>query len=62
VNKKELSTIEESDRLVTLARIKASAKNVFGNAENANRWLDEPLGVLAPSRRSKWPRPNVAHD
>jgi putative toxin-antitoxin system antitoxin component (TIGR02293 family) len=44
--RKEPLTMEESDRVVRLARIQASAEDVFGDKRNANRWLREPLGVL----------------
>jgi putative toxin-antitoxin system antitoxin component (TIGR02293 family) len=44
--KKEPLTIEESDRVVRLARIQAAAEDVFGDPHKANRWLREPLGVL----------------
>ena len=40
-----LST-EESDRLVRLTRIQAMAEDVFGDVENANIWLRQPLGIL----------------
>ena len=29
-----------------LTRIQALAEDVFGNPENANRWLREPLAIL----------------
>src|SRR5713101_4408668 len=44
--KREPLTIEESDRLVRLTRIQALAEDVFGDAEKANRWLREGLGIL----------------
>jgi putative toxin-antitoxin system antitoxin component (TIGR02293 family) len=44
--KKEPLTIEESDRVVRLARVQALAEDVFGDTRNANRWLREDLGVL----------------
>src|SRR5580704_12321772 len=44
--KREPLSIEESDRVVRLARIQAAAEDVFGDAQKANRWLREPLGVL----------------
>lgn len=44
--RREPLTIEESDRLVRLARIQALAEDVFGDAEKANRWLREELGIL----------------
>lgn len=43
---KEPLTIEESDRLVRLARVQALAEEVFGDAERANKWLRQGLGVL----------------
>jgi|SRR5713226_7917548 putative toxin-antitoxin system antitoxin component (TIGR02293 family) len=44
--KGEPLTIEESDRVVRLARIQALAEDVFGDVEKANRWLRESLGIL----------------
>jgi putative toxin-antitoxin system antitoxin component (TIGR02293 family) len=44
--RREPLTIEESDRLVRLARMQALAENVFGDPEKANRWLRQPLGIL----------------
>jgi putative toxin-antitoxin system antitoxin component (TIGR02293 family) len=44
--RREPLTVDESDRLVRLARIQAVAEDVFGDAEKANRWLREPLGIL----------------
>ena len=44
--RKEPLTLNESDRLVRLARIQALAEDVFDNPEKANRWLREALGVL----------------
>jgi putative toxin-antitoxin system antitoxin component (TIGR02293 family) len=44
--RKETLTIEESDRLVRLARIQAVAEDVFGNSAKANRWLRQGLGIL----------------
>jgi putative toxin-antitoxin system antitoxin component (TIGR02293 family) len=44
--RKEPLTMEESDRVVRLARIQASAEDVFGDKPKANRWLRQPLGVL----------------
>ena len=43
---RERLTVEESDRLVRLTRIQALAEDVFGDAEEANRWLRESLGIL----------------
>jgi putative toxin-antitoxin system antitoxin component (TIGR02293 family) len=39
-------TIEESDRVVRLARIQALAEDVFGDPPKANRWLREGLNIL----------------
>jgi putative toxin-antitoxin system antitoxin component (TIGR02293 family) len=39
-------TLDESDRLVRLARVQALAEDVFGDADNGNRWLREELGIL----------------
>jgi putative toxin-antitoxin system antitoxin component (TIGR02293 family) len=44
--KREPLSLEESDRLVRLTRIQASAEDVFGHSESANRWMREPLGIL----------------
>ena len=44
--RKEPLTIEESDRLVRLARVQALAEDVFGDAEKANTWLRQGLGML----------------
>jgi putative toxin-antitoxin system antitoxin component (TIGR02293 family) len=44
--KKESLTIEESDRLVRLARTQALAEDVFGNRDKANKWLRASLGIL----------------
>jgi putative toxin-antitoxin system antitoxin component (TIGR02293 family) len=44
--RREPLTIDESDRLVRLARIQALAEDVFGDAEKANKWLRQELGLL----------------
>jgi putative toxin-antitoxin system antitoxin component (TIGR02293 family) len=44
--RKEPLTIEESDRLVRLASVQALAEDVFGDAEKANKWLRQGLGML----------------
>jgi putative toxin-antitoxin system antitoxin component (TIGR02293 family) len=44
--KKQPLTVEESDRVVRLARIQSIAEDVFGDAERANSWLREKLGIL----------------
>jgi len=44
--KRQPLTVEESDRVVRLTRIQALAEDVFGDAENANRWLRENLAIL----------------
>jgi putative toxin-antitoxin system antitoxin component (TIGR02293 family) len=44
--KGEPLSLEESDRVVRLARIQALAEDVFGDAGKANRWLREGLGIL----------------
>jgi len=44
--RKEPLTVEESDRLVRLARIQALAEDVFADVVKANRWLRERLGIL----------------
>ena len=54
--KKERLTVEESDRLVRMARVQALAEDVFGNADRANRWLREPLGELSSTAPLDWAR------
>lgn len=44
--KREPLTIEESDRLVRIARIQSLAEDVFGDEGKANRWLREELPIL----------------
>jgi putative toxin-antitoxin system antitoxin component (TIGR02293 family) len=44
--RREPLSIEESDRLVRLTRIQASAEDVLADAAKANRWLREGLGIL----------------
>jgi putative toxin-antitoxin system antitoxin component (TIGR02293 family) len=44
--RKERLTIEESEKLVRLARIQALAEDVFQDPDKANRWLRQPLGIL----------------
>ena len=44
--RKQPLTVEESDRLVRLARVQALAEDVFGDARKANQWLRQGLGVL----------------
>ena len=44
--KREPLSIEESDRVVRLTRIQALAEDVFGDADKANRWLRQDLGIL----------------
>ena len=44
--RKEPLTVDESDRLVRLARIQAIAEDVFDDTVKANEWLREPLGIL----------------
>ncbi len=44
--KRQPLTIDESDRVVRLTRIQSMAEDVFGDADKANRWLREKLGIL----------------
>jgi putative toxin-antitoxin system antitoxin component (TIGR02293 family) len=44
--RQEPLTIEESDRVVRLARVQALAEDVFGDTQKANRWLRQNLGAL----------------
>ena len=39
-------TVEESDRLVRLARLQAVAADVLGDAGKADRWLRARLSIL----------------
>jgi putative toxin-antitoxin system antitoxin component (TIGR02293 family) len=55
-SKKERLTIEESDRLVRMARVQALAEDVFEDSERANRWLREPLGELSSTAPLDWAR------
>lgn len=48
--RKEPLTIEESDRVVRLARIQALAEDVFGNVDKAHNWLRQPLKILDGKR------------
>jgi len=54
--KKERLTVEESDRLVRMARVQALAEDVFGDPDRANRWLREPLGELNSTAPLDWAR------
>jgi putative toxin-antitoxin system antitoxin component (TIGR02293 family) len=44
--RRERLTVEESDRLVRLARVQSQAEDVLGDAVKGNRWLRQPLGSL----------------
>jgi putative toxin-antitoxin system antitoxin component (TIGR02293 family) len=44
--RREALTVEESDRLVRMARIQSIAEDVLGDLEKANRWLRQGLGIL----------------
>jgi len=48
--KRERLTVEESDRLVRLARLQAMAEDVLGDADKANRWLRQRLPILDGKR------------
>lgn len=54
--KKERLTVDESDRLVRMARVQALAEDVFGDSAKANRWLREPLGELSGTAPLEWAR------
>jgi putative toxin-antitoxin system antitoxin component (TIGR02293 family) len=54
--KKERLTVEESDRLVRMARVQALAEDVFGDPARANRWLRESLGELSGTAPLDWAR------
>jgi putative toxin-antitoxin system antitoxin component (TIGR02293 family) len=45
--KRQPLTVEESDRLVRLARVQALTEEVFADREKAGTWLREPLGELS---------------
>ena len=45
-HKKERLTVEESDRLVRMARIQALAEDVLDDEAKAHTWLRQPLGML----------------
>ena len=38
--------MEESDRLVRLARVQALAEDVFGDTKKADKWLRQGLAVF----------------
>jgi putative toxin-antitoxin system antitoxin component (TIGR02293 family) len=40
--KRQRLSLEESDRLLRIARVNAQAEEVFGNPEKARRWLRKP--------------------
>jgi putative toxin-antitoxin system antitoxin component (TIGR02293 family) len=44
--RREPLTVDESDRLVRLMRVQVMAEDVFADADKANRWLRQPLGIL----------------
>jgi putative toxin-antitoxin system antitoxin component (TIGR02293 family) len=44
--KKQRLTLEESDRLLRIARVSVQAEEVFANAEKAYRWLRKPSRPL----------------
>jgi len=46
IAKQQPLTVEESDRVVRLARLQSMAEDVFADSERANRWLREKLGIL----------------
>ena len=46
IAERERLSVEESDRVVRLARVQALAEDVFGDPGKANRWLRERLGIL----------------
>lgn len=39
-------TLEESDRLLRIARVSAQAEEAFGNRDKASRWLRKPNRIL----------------
>jgi putative toxin-antitoxin system antitoxin component (TIGR02293 family) len=47
IAKRELLTVEETDRALRLARVGAQAERVFGDPEKAGRWLRKPSPALA---------------
>ena len=44
--RQEPLTVEESDRLVRLARVQALAEDVFGDTKKAGKWLRQGLAVF----------------
>lgn len=48
--------MEESDRLVRMARVQALAEDVFADTDRANRWLREPQGELSSTAPLDWAR------
>lgn len=44
--RRERLSLDESDRVVRLARIQALAEDVFGEVAKANQWLREGLAIL----------------
>ena len=51
-NRRKLGTLtaEQSDRLVRVARVIATAEETFGSRETAGRWLRRPTTALAGER------------
>jgi putative toxin-antitoxin system antitoxin component (TIGR02293 family) len=45
-SRKEPLTVDESDRLVRLARVQSLAEDVFGDPGKANRWLRQGLAII----------------
>jgi putative toxin-antitoxin system antitoxin component (TIGR02293 family) len=46
LQEKQALTVEESERVVRLARVLAEATHVLGSAEKARRWLQKPSRAL----------------
>ena len=46
VEKHELLSTEQTERVVRLARVFAYAKHVFGSEEKARRWMQKPSRAL----------------
>jgi putative toxin-antitoxin system antitoxin component (TIGR02293 family) len=51
-SRKELLTIEESDKAIRLLRVLRLAEDVYGSRERALEWLREPNANLDPALRN----------
>lgn len=44
--RRELLTVEETDKAIRLARVAELAEHIFGDRTKAHRWLRKPKGAL----------------